>query len=241
MNSNRDGAIKELDSLLPVYTDHLNIIRSFFTQVDCIINFFDQENNLLRKEHFINYRKQLEVSGLLTICALDMLVSCKNLLRVKEIWEEIYYLRHGYLTIYETIKKIDSQGKWLKNAAAQNQVLLDEFQYVQELLKQFKNEYGYQKYLPNLRSKLTAHIDSDFSAYFQEISAFDIEKGIKALVDFIQFVNVIQKYIKNVSQERLSQLEKEATDIDIHIKQQIIEIQEQFNLYHDRLKDELSL
>jgi hypothetical protein len=196
---------------------------------------------LLRKEHFINYRKQLEVSGLLTICALDMLVSCKNLLRVKEIWEEIYYLRHGYLTIYETIKKIDSQGKWLKNAAAQNQVLLDEFQYVQELLKQFKNEYGYQKYLPNLRSKLTAHIDSDFSAYFQEISAFDIEKGIKALVDFIQFVNVIQKYIKNVSQERLSQLEKEATDIDIHIKQQIIEIQEQFNLYHDRLKDELSL
>jgi hypothetical protein len=240
MRSNREDAIIELDLLLPAYTNHLNFVRSFFTQIDSITHLFVQEGNLIQKEHFVNYRKQLEVSGLLTICTLDMVVSCKNLLRVKEIWEEIYYLRHGYLTIYETIQKIDIHGKWLNISADQNLELLDELQFAQRLLKQYKNKYGYHKYMPNLRNKVTAHIDGDFIAYFQEISAFDIEKGIKALIDFIQVVHAIQKYLINLSRESFSILEKEATEIDFYIMQQLNEVLQQFNLNHDKLKAGLS-
>lgn len=237
--SSRDNIekIRSIEELISLYTEHLNNVRSLFSQLTSymsIIEKFHPEDNTLEIHEFKN---QLDFSGFLTVCTLDILVTTKNLLQVEEIWEELYYLRHGYLTIYEAINTYNAHNKWIHSFISENfPGLKPEFDLLAKEIRQFKRDYNYDTTIAEIRNETTAHIDRNFLNYFDKMSGFNREKAVDALLIFIGILDDMQTLSKKISHEVGMAVGKRSDELNISIQKKINWINNRFKELNESLR-----
>lgn len=218
----------ELEALLPHYTEHLNRIRFLYGQNESFIRAC-QNNTSIDLADLQEMERQLSFSGFLTICSLDLLVTSKNLLRSQEIWEEIFYLRHGYLTIYESLNTYNAYNRWLKNLIdSKYPTLTQNFKSVSKFIKEFKKDFSFEKHMAEIRNQAIAHIDASFPDYFMRISNFDIDKATEALLAFVNILSSMHNLLKQIGIESFAFVQKKNTDLDAFVQKEINTLNELF-------------
>ncbi|MDB5199174.1 MAG: hypothetical protein JWO92_1137 [Chitinophagaceae bacterium] len=231
------NTVNQLEKLIPEFTEHLNNIRSLYTQLDMFVAILQRTDREEEIMEFLDFKKQLNFNGFLTVCMLDLLVTTKNLLLAKEIWEEIYYLRHGYLTIYETIITYTDQSKWIKGLVTTKYPgSKTKFDRLTDSIKHFKKEYSYEKTIAQTRNEITAHIEQDFLNYFQKISGFDISKATAALLSFISILNEMQNLSKDISIQIDKVVKERGKDLEVWIQNQMNLINKKFTELNKSVK-----
>ncbi len=229
--------IRFLETLVTEYTDHLNNIRHLHTHLECISEISDHNGveNYLRD--FNELKRQLDLNGFLTICTLDLLVTSKNLLQSKVFWEEVYYLRHGYLTMYEALNTYADHSRWIRELVTTKYNLLNpKFVALSDKIKQFKKDYDYENTISKIRNETTAHIDFNFLKYFQIISSFDITKATESLIYFISILNEIQSFSKDLVANSEEFLREKGSELDLSIQNKMNTITEKFAVLNKSLK-----
>ncbi|MFL5789784.1 MAG: hypothetical protein ACJ748_17110 [Flavisolibacter sp.] len=232
--SNNEYRIKELESLLPQYTNHLNNLREFYGQLESFIRIFNERE--INSTELYELKQHLEISGFLSICLMDLLVTSKNLMQAKEVWEEIYYLRHSYLTIYEALNAYVAFTKWINEMMnTKYQPLKPKFIQVSESIRKFKKDFSYQETIADIRNETLAHISIDFRNYFHKISSFDRSKAVVALLEFIIILISIHTLLNEMGVFSYELAVQKSNKLNLYVQDQFRKINQQFNALNQSL------
>tara|TARA_R110000751_G_scaffold125869_3_gene227616 strand:+ start:7525 stop:8151 length:627 start_codon:yes stop_codon:yes gene_type:complete len=185
-----------------------------YKEIDERINHYQEElewsvmilKNAIKNE---NYNKELDVIEILgyekarveffsfvTAAYIDLLCTYRNLKRSKTDWEKFYNLRIAYLTIYETINTyFKFKGEIYKSVNIENKKTYKRFfEMLNEELYEFKEEFQYDKIMPKIRNKSSAHYDKNFLEYY---SSFEILKKYESkdiIRSFLYFLNPLHYF-----------------------------------------------
>jgi hypothetical protein len=229
--------VAELEDLLPYYTEHLNTLTLFFGQIQNIRRFLKSNNFTEQDKEFEEMEAQLHFNLLLTIGLLDLIVISKNILSAKHVWEEIYYLRQSYLTIYETLKTYQDHSKSIRSLANKNSKnSKDLFDTITSQIKEFKKAYSYNSTIADIRNYTIGHIDSDCIKFFDKISSLNTEKAIDATITFASLLIKMQELSKNIASEANQEVKKKTSEINMSINSYVIKISELFDKLDEKLK-----
>lgn len=202
--------IEEIEQILLEYSGHLQEAHTMYAEIESKILLI---KTTTQKEptDLLEMKKQLAFGGFLVTCSMDLIVTSKNLLQAKQKWEEIYYVRHIYLTIYETLNAYSVHNKWINDTLkTQSPTLQDAFYRLSDSLKKFKKDFNYNTTIAAVRNQITAHLDSSFTDFFQKIDAIDIDKAKQALVEFGHILKLMKQLIRDIGLNSFQKMLKNA-------------------------------
>lgn len=104
-------------------------------------------------------------------------------------WEKIFYIKNGYLIIYETIltfHKHEKQNLYLINKNCPH--LINRHIDISKSLKEYKKKYEYELFMKESRKYIGAHRDADFKKSFNVILSYKTKNNTKAISDFSNFL-----------------------------------------------------
>ena len=194
------------DESIRLYTAHLEFLRKTVGWSETAMKVFDDiipdnDNSL-----FVEIKDMHSFNALLTISLLDLYVVCKRLVTSQSEWEKVFFIKQGYLIIYETIKAYNSHNHKIKQLVdSKYSALKEQYSDNSASLKKFKNDYSYQDSMKNIRHNIAGHISKDFVTYYDTILSIKGESDVQAILSFVS----ILKKMENLSfeMERLSQKE----------------------------------
>jgi len=182
------------DDSIRIYTPHLEYLRK-------IIGWFTNAKKTLQDiSPYLDYSDFDEVitmnsfNSLLTVSLLDLFVICKKLLTAENNWEKVFFLKQGYLTIYETIDTFNTHNQHISkliNTTKYNS-LKDLHLGISANLKQFKKDYSYQDNIKNIRHSVAGHIDKDFINYYDTLLKIEGDDKSEAILSFISILKQIE-------------------------------------------------
>lgn len=143
-----------------------------------------------------NAEKELELTkrhikyiSFFTSCFLDIATTIKGLIDCELDWERIYFLKNGFVTIYEAINTFQKHQKELILLISEDYKSFEpNFQELQKQLKNFKKEYKFEEVIGKFRNKAGAHYDENFVIYFTNLKSIDKPISIKTISDFSNFL-----------------------------------------------------
>lgn len=185
-----------------------------FKEIDEQINHYQEElewsvrilKNSIKNESYnkeinvieiLSYEKaRVEFFSFVTASYIDLLCTYRNLKRAKTDWEKFYNLRIAYLAIYETIKTyFKFKSEIYKSINKEEQEIYKRFfGMLNDELREFKDEFQYDKLMPKIRNKSTAHYDRNFLDYY---SSFEILKNTESkdiIRSFFYFLNPLHYF-----------------------------------------------
>lgn len=151
--------------------------------------------------HIFQYSESnLKYFSFLTASFLDLLSSLKGLFNAETEWEEIYYSKSGFLTIYETINTYQSHQKEIKSFVDNDHPeLLEDFKNLNSYLKNFKSEYKHQTKMRNIRNKTAGHFEKNFTEYYELVKQLNITESIRAIESFLDFLKLLMNFVDNMA------------------------------------------
>ncbi len=182
LSSHTKNIIRGLEEGLIHYSKSLDEIRNYFTEFEQLELRLAEGN----EENLKAFKIQLDFSGFLTISMTDLIIICKGTLQTNQKWEQLHYLKLGYLTVHEVINTYAKHSQQLKQSSANNEELKNQFASITNEIKIFKRDYDYPKSFTKVRNFTIGHIDTDFKSYFDILNGMDVEKSFSALLDFMQ-------------------------------------------------------
>ena len=204
--------IAEAEQMLLEHSDNLQEAHSLYAELEGKISI---AKNASEKEatQFLKMKEQLAFGGFLNVCMMELIVASKNLLQAKQKWEELYHVRHIYLTIYEAINTYNGYNKWLKKTIENKYtILLSAFNKISSRLRKFKKDFEYDTTIAEIRNQTTAHIIKDFTDFFQKINSIDIAKAKQALVEFVHILNLMEKLITDIGLQSFLDMLRKSPD-----------------------------
>jgi len=96
--------IDTLKSSIPYYTSHLETLRKLADVQMQGISLLKEINPSIDLSEFEEMNKLNGFNALLTISILDLITIVKQIFSTIQTWETLYFIRQGYLTIYESLK-----------------------------------------------------------------------------------------------------------------------------------------
>lgn len=202
------------DESIRIYTKHLEYLRHIIGLSTEAKKAFDDFRPLLDSADFDEMITMHSFNSLLTVSLLDLFVICKNLVAAENDWEKGFFLKQGYLTIYETIDTYNSHNQNIsKLIDTKYSSLKDKYLNASSNLKQFKKEYSYQDNIKNVRHFIAGHIDKDFINYYDtllKIKGGDESGAILAFIKILKEIEDISFKMEQLSQQHaLAELEKD--------------------------------
>ncbi|HRG39208.1 MAG TPA: hypothetical protein PK289_11815 [Bacteroidia bacterium] len=214
-NEKIEEVVAMTDDCVRIYTPHLEYLRKtigWFTNAKKTLHDISPYLDYSDFDEAINMHS---FNSLLTISLLDLFVICKKLLTAENDWEKAFFLKHGYLTIYETIDTFNEHNQNIIK-------LIDTPKYnslkgmhlsVTANLKQFKKVYSYQENIKNIRHTIAGHIDKDFINYYDtllKIKGDDESEAILAFISILKQIETLSFEMEKISKDYVTeQLEKE--------------------------------
>lgn len=168
----------------------MNGIERLISECDKNISFYPQEIESLKIAQ-INGEDNISIRALIAISILDLSVVLKNLCLVDTDWERIFFAKHGYLIIHETIvrlrpynsipdikQKIDCKYPHLKS----------EYESVQERIEEFKAQPIYKEKIVKSRNSIAAHIEKRFKKYYETAFNSDCDETAVSILHFLEIL-----------------------------------------------------
>ncbi len=185
--------IKATDVMLPVSTEHLNILYSTLSGIRRLKDIVSPTKGDIGKQ-LSDIEAQGRFNTFINLCFLDYFVIYKNALSATHLWEDVSALRQGYLLIYEVIKTYHSHSKAIKELCSKTSVDAEnKFAQLAINIKNFKKDFQYEKEISEIRNYTIGHIENDPCKFFERISSFDNEKAFQALKLFGTVLYQMQK------------------------------------------------
>lgn len=180
---------KEIDQRIENYEEELH--WGFNT----LKNFDNSELN----DIFISlgYEKiKIEFYCFVTSSYIDLLCTYRNLKRSKTEWEKSYNIKFAYLIAYETINTYYKyKGEVFKLIKKEEKEKYEDFfKMLNRELADFKQDYDYEKIMPNIRNKFSAHYDKSFIEYYSNFELIDNKKSKDIIRDFLYFINPLHYF-----------------------------------------------
>lgn len=209
-----EDIVQMADESIEIYTKHLEYLRQIIGLSVSAKKAFQHFEPKLDNSDFEEMISMHSFNSLLTVSLLDLFVICKNLVTAKSDWEKAFFIKQGYLTIYETI---DTYNKHNQNISK----LIDtkyfkfktDYLNASSNLKQFKKNYSYQDNIKNVRHFIAGHIDQDFLTYYDTLLKIKGTDESEAILAFIQILKELENISFNMEefskQYALNELEKD--------------------------------
>lgn len=188
-----EDIVQMADESIKLYTKHLEYLRKIIgLSVSAKKTFQDFELQLDNSdlEEIINMHS---FNSLLTISLLDLFVICKNLATSETDWEKAYFIKQGYLTIYETIDTYNNHSQHIsKLIETKYSQFKTDYLNVSSNLKQFKKNYSYQDNIKDVRHFIAGHINKDFLSYYDTLLKIKGTNDSEAILEFIQILKELE-------------------------------------------------
>ena len=127
---------------------------------------------------------------------LDLYVTIKYLLIAKTDWERIYFIKHGYLIVFEALDTYNLHNKSIgKLLSLKYPSMLNGYKTVAKEISDYSKKHGYRPKMAEMRNTIIAHIKTDFDNYYDAILKLDGETGINALVSFMVILQHLQEFL----------------------------------------------
>ena len=207
-------SISELSELIEKHNQ--NLIRTF-----SVLEHTAEGTKIVSSKEildsFLKTELQIKYFCFLTSSFLDLLTTLKGFLNSKTEWENIFFSKSGFLTIYETINTYDFHQKTIYEIVNSDYSHL-RVKYVQlnKVLKKYKKDYKYSTTISQIRNKTAGHYDNDFIDFYTIIKKLDKAESINAIEDFLDFLHLLMLFIDEIagemeteSRERLNKSKKE--------------------------------
>ncbi|NLU92300.1 hypothetical protein [Chitinophaga sp. Ak27] len=146
-----------------------------------------------------------QISALTTISILDLMTVCRGINSAANIdWLKIFYVKQGYLTIYETITHYDKEYNKLLNKliTEDHPLLIVDFKNFTNGFKKFKTNYSSR--LASVRNKIAGHIHTNFVDYYSTVADFKKEDPIAIISTFLQILTELQQLTIRILPESIN-------------------------------------
>ncbi|KOY52416.1 hypothetical protein I602_1976 [Polaribacter dokdonensis DSW-5] len=181
-----------------------------------VVNFLKVSESRLemteKLEHIFKYSEiNIKYFSFLTSSFLDLLCTLKGLFNSESEWEDIYYSKSGFLTIYETINTYHFHQKEIKKIVDNDHPnLLDDYKKLNSFLKEYKSKYNHKTEIGPIRNKTAGHFDKNFTEYYELVKKLNKTDSIKAIESFLNFLKLLMYFINT-----MADLMKVRTEIDL--------------------------
>lgn len=224
---NLESTIQSINKSIALYGTELDRYIRLKQEYGLIKQYIQKEDSLLKNTEEMEFL--LDVNTMVVIAQLDLAVIFKNLIQAESRYEEIYFVKQAYLSVYESLKTFSFFQKKLKEVFDLDGTRNSQFLAVLQDLRGFKKKHGYDTHLALIRNKVAGHIDNDFVIYHELISALEKDKALYIILDLLPILNQVQGLTTILVQEEKQRLElnlialqeKIATtldDIERHVK-----------------------
>ena len=214
--------IEEANTGIPLYTAHLEALRKILDSLTKAVEFCIQIDPETDLEDFNEIERINKFNALLTISLLDLMVVCKNMSLAETDWERIYFIKQGYLVIYETINTYHKHNSALRKIIfTKYSGLKNTFNTINTELKQFKKIHNYENVIGVIRNKVAGHIDEDFVLYYDIIAKLDGETIALTISHFIKILTELLNLSKDLATHANGILKQRHERLNQFIKDQL--------------------
>lgn len=233
-----DNLIKTADECIPFYTSHLDKLRGFMEAQREAKSFIADAS----PEANLNIFSELEIlngaNALITISLLDLLVVCKHMCIVKQLWERAYFIKNGYLIINETLETYSqSQQPVLRGIiSSKYPSFLPDFNDIFSTIKKFRKEHDL-KTIKGIRNTIAGHIDKDFCLYYDTTLKLDGEAAGNTISVFLNILRQLQDFLTRLTISANIKIKEEGMQTEQSIDNLKAKIEELFYKF-DKLKKE---
>lgn len=210
--------LNELDNSIVYYTNHLERLRQLAATQSQMTAVLLKISSNVDLSDLQKLNKMNDLNALLTISLLDLITLVKSLSQRTKTWEQLYFIRQSYLTVYETLKSYDSYNSTLNNLVS-TKYLNDKviFHSICAEIKKFKKDYGYQSEMVNIRNYTSGHIDVNFTLFYDTVKSIDGQKATEAISKFINILINLQKFSANLVASAHVLIEQKRAETDKQI------------------------
>jgi len=147
-------------------------------------------------EILVYEKARVEFFSFATATYIDLLCTYRNLKRAKTDWEKFYNLRIAYLTIYETINTyFKFKGEIYKSVSKEEKEIYKRFfGMLNDELYEFKEDFHYDKIMPKIRNKSSAHYDRNFLDYYSSFELLKKYESKDIIRSFFYFLNPLHYF-----------------------------------------------
>jgi hypothetical protein len=133
--------------------------------------------------------KHIKYISFFTSCFLDIATTIKGLIDCEIDWERKFYLKNGFVSIYETINTFNKHQKEILSLISEDYESFEPlYKDLQKKLKAFKKEHKYEEVIGKFRNTAGAHYDENFVEYFTSLNGIDKPNSVKTISDFSNFL-----------------------------------------------------
>jgi len=212
--------IKECDESITFYTEHLNKLRSFIDVQEKSVTLLKDINPQVKLEEIEEISQFNNLNALLSITIIDLSVVTKNLFLAKTDWERIFFIKHSYLIIFESLKKLrPNKGTPYveQRLFSKYKSIAPEYTSCLAAIDKFKERTEFKK-IEITRNHVAGHIDKNFRKYYQTVSNLNGQEAGLIIRDFILIINKMINVTQSYSSTALQNSLKEEDQIDEKIK-----------------------
>jgi hypothetical protein len=132
--------------------------------------------------------KHIKFVCFFTSCFLDIASSLRGLIDCETNWERKFYLKNGFVVIYESAKTFGKHQKEIYSLIKSEFPELEtKYKNITQDLKKLKKEHKFDSIISNFRNKAGAHYDENFVTYFKHLKSIDKPISVKTISDFSNF------------------------------------------------------
>ncbi len=190
---------EEYDKLIE---GHYSQLTGSFAVLESILGDFLEIEDYQFKIDFSTLETKIKYSCFLTSSFLDLLTTLKGFTNSKTEWENIYYMRSGFLTIYETLNTYNYYQNSIKKLVVDEYSELEtQFLEINKLVRNYKRKHKYSSLMKDIRNGIAGHYDNDFVKFYTEIKKLNKEMAIKAIEEFLNLLKLIMIFLFVIAEE----------------------------------------
>lgn len=209
-----DKLILSCEETILAHTEQIRKVRSMLGIYDDFIKLVDKESNDL-----INIKREFSFIGQLIIPTLELSVILKNLVSAKTDWEKVFFIKHSYLIIFESLKLIKpDKGSNIIEETIRKHNLRDlekEWEKISNNIQGFKNNR--YKNIENVRHYTAAHVDKNFQKYYDTIYELDGEVAGQIVNEYMEILSNILILARKVTKHSSLKLREKTEDMEKEI------------------------
>ena len=170
----------------------MNGIERLISECDKNISFYPREIESLKIAQ-INGEDNISIRALIAISILDLSVVLKNLCLVDTDWERVFFVKHGYLIIHETIIRLKPYNSvpYIEQKIHKKYPHLKlQYESIQKNIEEFKAQDIYKEKIVKARNCIAAHIEKRFNKYYETV--IKLENANEAAETIFYFLRILK-------------------------------------------------
>lgn len=180
----------------------------------------------------------ISIFSTVTIARMDLTVIVPNLFIVTNTATTQFFIKQGYLVLYEGVEAYSRKIKSFKGMIDRaGEPYKSEFVELSNLLKEFRKG-GRMNEIGDIRNMIAGHIHHDFLMWYDHVSKLDAEKLGRSIILFLNFsdklIEVCHGLLRHFRQIQLEETETSTKRISDLLDQ----IDEIVDAHHQKFPDQ---